>query len=74
MIRLKPEIVVILKDKSSLRLKVQGAITASHNTMMKYLDENDVRLTALDAIDIIVDDLQLPLCEIVQGRLTNFQS
>lgn len=72
MIRLKPEIIVELKKNSRLRLKVQGAITASHNTMMKYLDDNDVRLTALDSIDILVDELQLPLAEIVQGSLNNF--
>lgn len=72
MIRLKPEIAAIIKLKRSLRLKVQGAINASHNTIMKYLDDNDVRLTALDAVNVITEDLQLPLSDIITvNKLSN---
>lgn len=67
MIRLTPEVILHIKKKAPLRLKIQAAINASHNTMTKYLYDNDVRLTALDAINIIVEDLQRPLSELVTG-------
>ena len=67
MIRLSQNALIELKDNSAFRLKVQGAISASHNTVMKYIEENDIRLTALDSINIITEHLNLPLSEVITG-------
>lgn len=66
-IRLKPEIAAHISQTPGLRLKIQGAITASHNTMMKYLEENHIRLTELDALNIITEEMNLPLSDIIEG-------
>lgn len=67
MARLTTEVIIHIRKTAPLRLKIQAAINASHNTMMKYLDDNDVRLTALDSVNIIVEELQQPLSEIITG-------
>lgn len=67
-VRLKPEITEIIKNDNGLRLKIQGAITASHNTMMKYIEDNSIRLTELDALNIITEELKLPLSQIITGE------
>lgn len=68
MATLTPIAIEHLKKKSSLRLKIMGTINASHNTMMKYLEVNDIRLTAIDALNIIVEDMQIPLSEVITGE------
>lgn len=67
MIRLSQNVLDELRKNSDFRLKVQGAISASHNTMIKYLDENDIRLTALDSINIITEYMHLPLSDVIVG-------
>lgn len=67
MICLSPEIITAIKEDAHLRLKIQAIINVSHNTMIKYLDENDGRLTQLDVINLITDEFQMPLSEIIQG-------
>jgi hypothetical protein len=67
MIRLSQNVLDELRKNSAFRLRVQGTISASHNTMMKYIDENDIRLTALDAVNVITDHMQLPLSKVITG-------
>lgn len=68
MIRLTEAILIKLKNEEPFQLRVRAVIGVSHNTMMKYIDENHSRFTELDCINFITEELDLPLSEIIQGR------
>lgn len=69
-IRLKDSTIAHIKKTSSLRLKIQATIDISHNTMMKYLDESDPRLTVSDILNVITEDMRLPLSELIDGKFS----
>lgn len=67
MIRLEDNILIKLKEDEAFQLRVRATIGVSHNTMMKYIQDNHSRFTELDCINFIAEELQLPLSEIVTG-------
>lgn len=69
-IRLKQSTIDHIRETSSLRLKIQATINISHNTMMKYLDENDSRLTIPDILNVITEDMGLRLSDVIDGRFS----
>jgi hypothetical protein len=69
-IKLKIETIETIKKTAALRLKVQAIINVSHNTMVKYLDENNPVLTASDVLNTITEELNLPLSQIIDGKFS----
>lgn len=67
MLRLDKSILEKLKDDEPFQLRVRATIGVSHNTMMKYIQENHSRFTELDCINFIAEELQQPLSEIITG-------
>jgi hypothetical protein len=73
-IRLKPEIAEHIKKTPALRLKVQATINASHNTIVKYLDANDGSLTRIDVLNVITEEMQVPLSSIINGSFSKLMT
>jgi len=67
MIRLDKSVLVKLKEDEPFQLRVRATIGVSHNTMMKYIQGNSSRFTELDCLNLITEELQLPLSEIITG-------
>lgn len=69
MIKLNQKTIDKIKASKPLRLKIQGAINVTHNTILTYLDNADPRLTMLDSLNVIVGELGQPLSEIIDTPL-----